>query len=161
VRVIGKSSPVQFRIDGVTLDRATWARRSPAIEQERKIAIYDLLAENHFEPKGSEGGPYHLILGVAENRLVFDVRLSDGSEHGRVLLSLTPFKQVLKDYFAVCESYYVALRDAPLRLEAIDMGRKSLHDDGANLLRERLKGKIGIDFVTARRLFTLICALSL
>jgi uncharacterized protein (UPF0262 family) len=78
-----------------------------------------------------------------------------------VLLSLTPFKRVLKDYFAVCESYYAALRDAPLRLEAIDMGRRSLHDDGANLLRERLKGKIAIDFVTARRLFTLICALSM
>jgi uncharacterized protein (UPF0262 family) len=89
------------------------------------------------------------------------VRLSDGTEHGRVLLSLTPFKRVLKDYFRVCESYYAALNDAPSRLEAIDMGRRGLHDDGAKLLRERLAGKIKIDFLTARRLFTLIYALSL
>jgi uncharacterized protein (UPF0262 family) len=159
--VAKRASPPQFRVDGVTLDGGAWSRRSPEIEQERKVAIYDLLGENHFEPKGSPGGPYHLILGVAENRLVFDVRLSDGSAHGRVLLSLTPFKRVLKDYFAVCESYYAALRDAPARLEAIDMGRRGLHDDGATLLRERLEGKIAIDFLTARRLFTLICALSL
>jgi uncharacterized protein (UPF0262 family) len=158
---VAKTPAAQYRIDGVTLDRATWSNRSPEIEQERKIAIYDLLGGNYFEPKGSPGGPYHLILGVAENRLVFDVRLSDGTAHGRVLLSLTPFKHVLQDYFAVCESYYEALRDAPLRLEAIDMGRRGLHDDGANLLRERLEGKIEIDFLTARRLFTLICALSL
>jgi uncharacterized protein (UPF0262 family) len=159
--VTKKTAQVSYRIDGVTLDRATWTRRSAAIEQERKIAIHDLLAENHFEPKGSAGGPYHLVLGVAENRLIFDVRLADGTEHGRVLLSLTPFKRVVKDYFTVCESYYAALKDAPLRLEAIDMGRRSLHDDGAQLLRERLKGKIAVDFSTARRLFTLICALSL
>ena len=156
-----RAHAASFRIDGVTLDGGTLARRSPEIEQERKIAIYDLLAENHFEPKGSSGGPYHLVLGIAENRLVFDVRLGDGSAHGRVLLSLSPFKRVLKDYFTLCESYYAALRDAPARLEAIDMGRKSLHDDGANLLRERLKGKIAMDFLTARRLFTLICVLSL
>ena len=156
-----KPAKAQYRIDGVTLDRAAWTPRSSEVEQERKVAIYDLLGENHFKPKGSPGGPYHLILGIAENRLVFDVRLNDGSEHGRVLLSLTPFKRVLKDYFAVCESYYAALRDAPSRLEAIDMGRRGLHDDGANLLRERLEGKIAIDFLTARRLFTLIFALSL
>jgi uncharacterized protein (UPF0262 family) len=160
VLVAKKTAPLAFRIDGVTLDGA-WSRRSPEIEQERKVAIYDLLAENHFAPRGSQGGPYHLVLGIAENRLVFDVRLGDGSAHGRVLLSLTPFKRVVKEYFAVCESYYAALRDAPARLEAIDMGRRSLHDDGATLLRERLKGKIAIDFLTARRLFTLICALSL
>jgi uncharacterized protein (UPF0262 family) len=153
--------PPQFRVDGVTLDGGTLSRRSAEVERERKVAIYDLLGENHFEPHGSPGGPYHLILGVAENRLVFDVRLSDGTAHGRVLLSLTPFKRVLKDYFVVCESYYAALRDAPARLEAIDMGRRGLHDDGANLLRERLEGKIVVDFLTARRLFTLICALSL
>jgi len=159
--VAKKPAAPKFRIDTVTLDRATWPGRSPEIEQERKVAIYDLLGENHFQPKGSKGGPYHLVLGIAENRLVFDVRLKDGSEHGRVLLSLTPFKRVLKDYFALCESYYAALRDMPSRLEAVDMGRRSLHDDGANLLRERLEGKIAIDFLTARRLFTLICALSL
>ena len=158
---MAKKPAAQFRIDGVTLDRATWTKRPPEVEQERKVAIYDLLGENHFEPKGSPGGPYHLILGVAENRLVLDVRLPDGTEHGRVLLSLTPFKRVLKDYFTVCESYYAALNDAPSRLEAIDMGRRGLHDDGANLLRERLEGKIKIDFLTGRPLFTLIYALSL
>ncbi len=150
-----------FRIDGVTLDDATVARRSPDIEQERKVAIYDLLGENHFEPRGSPGGPYHLILGVAENRLVFDVRLANGAEHGRVLLSLTPFKGLLRDYLTLCESYYAALHEAPSRLEVIDLGRRGMHDDGARLLRERLEGKIAIDFLTARRLFTLICALSL
>jgi uncharacterized protein (UPF0262 family) len=150
-----------FRIDGVSLDDATVARRSSEIELERKVAIYDLLGENHFEPKGSPGGPYHLILGVAENRLVFDVRLANGAEHGRVLLSLAPFRRLLKDYLALCESYYAALHEAPSRLEAIDMGRRGMHDDGAQLLRERLEGKIAIDFLTARRLFTLICALSL
>ena len=150
-----------FRIDGVTLDDATLAQRSLQIEQERKVAIYDLLGENHFHPKGSSGGPYHLILGVADNRLVFDVRLSDGSEHGRVMLSLTPFRRLLKDYIALCESYYAALHEAPGRLEAIDMGRRGMHDDGARLLSERLEGKISIDFLTARRLFTLLCALSL
>jgi uncharacterized protein (UPF0262 family) len=98
---------------------------------------------------------------VAENRLVFDVRLANGAEHGRILLSLTPFRRLLKDYLALCESYYAALHEAPSRLEAIDMGRRGMHDDGAQLLRERLEGKIAIDFLTARRLFTLICALSL
>ena len=150
-----------FRIDGVTLDDKTLARRSPQIEQERKVAIYDLLGENHFQPRGSGGGPYHLILGIEENRLVFDVRLSEGTEHGRVMLSLTPFRRLLKDYNALCESYNAALHDAPSRIEAIDMGRRGLHDDGARLLRERLDGKIAIDFLTARRLFTLLCALSL
>jgi len=150
-----------FRIDGVTFDDATVVRRSPEIEQERKVAIYDLLNENHFELIGSQGGPYHLVLGAADNRLVFDVRLLDGTEHGRVILSLTPFKRVLKDYLDLCRNYYAALHDAPSRIEAIDMGRRGLHDDGANLLRERLQGKIEIDFLTARRLFTLICALSL
>jgi uncharacterized protein (UPF0262 family) len=158
---VTKQPSAAFRIDGVTLDRAVWPRRSPEIEQERKVAIYDLLRQNHFKPKGSAGGPYYLTLGIDGNRLVFDVRLSDGSAHGRVLLSLTPFKRVLKDYFALCESYFATLRDAPSRLEAIDMGRRSLHDDGANLLRERLEGKIAIDFPTARRLFTLIYALSM
>jgi uncharacterized protein (UPF0262 family) len=150
-----------FRIDGVTFDADTVVRRSPEIEQERKVAIYDLLNENHFELMGSPGGPYHLVLGAADGRLVFDVRLLDGTEHGRVILSMTPFKRVLKDYLALCQNYYAALHEAPSRIEAIDMGRRGLHDDGANLLRERLQGKIEIDFLTARRLFTLICALSL
>jgi uncharacterized protein (UPF0262 family) len=102
-----------------------------------------------------------VILATAEGRLVFDVRLADAREHGRVLLSLTPFRRVLKDYHQVCQSYYAALRAGPQRIEAIDMGRRGLHDDGSHLLRERLEGKIDIDFDTARRLFTLISALYL
>jgi uncharacterized protein (UPF0262 family) len=137
-------------------------RQSPEIEQEQQVAIYDLLEENRFKPKGSPGGPYHLILASAENRLVFDVRLHDESEHGRVHLSMTPFRRVLKDYHQVCQSYFAALREAaPQRIEAIDMGRRGLHDDASHLLRERLKGKIEMDFDTARRLFTLIFALYL
>ena len=120
------------------------------------------MEENHFAPKGSPGGPYHVILATAEGRLVFDVRLADDREHGRVLLSLTPFRRVLKDYHQVCQTYYAALRAAlPQRIEAVDMGRRGLHDDGSNLLRERLDGKIEMDFDTARRLFTLICVLHL
>lgn len=136
--------------------------RSREIADERKVAIYDLLAGNHFRPRGSSGGPYHLVLGIAESRLVFDIRLADGSRHGRVQLSLTPFRRVVKDYLGICQSYYAALRGSPpARIETIDMGRRGLHDEGSHLLRERLKGKIDVDFETARRLFTLICALHL
>ena len=134
----------------------------PEIEQEKDVAIYDILEQNHFRPKGSPGGPYHLVLTTAENRLMFDLRLSDDSEHGRILLSLTPFRRVLKEYHQVCQTYYAAVREAtPQRIEAIDMGRRGLHDDGSNLLRERLEGKVEMDFDTARRLFTLISALYL
>jgi uncharacterized protein (UPF0262 family) len=150
-----------FRIDGITLDEAI-ARRTPELEQECNVAIYDLLEKNHFRPRDSAGGPYHLMLAVAENRLVFDIRLVDGIEHGRVGLSLTPFRRVLKDYRDLCDSYYAAVREAPLaRVEAVDMGRRGLHDDGSELLRERLIGKIEVDFSTARRLFTLISVLHL
>jgi uncharacterized protein (UPF0262 family) len=152
----------EFRIEAITLDDTTVAPRSPEIEQERNVAIYDLLAANHFRPEGSPGGPYHLVLGIAENRLVFEVRLADGVTHGKVALSLNPFRRVLKDYLAVCESYYAAISGEPAaRIEAIDMGRRGLHDEGSNLLIERLSGKIAVDFETARRLFTLICALAL
>ena len=137
-------------------------RHSPQIEQERKVAIYDLLECNYFRPKGSTGGPYHLNLGVTENRLVIDIRLEDGRPHGRVILSLTPFRRVLKEYHQVCESYYAAIRDCPpSRIEAIDMGRRALHNDGSKVLIERLKGKIEVDSDTARRLFTLLSALHL
>lgn len=151
-----------FRIVAVTLDEGTLAKRGPEIEQEKKIAIHDLLETNHFVPHSSPGGPYRLVLAIAENRLVFDIRLADGVEHGRVMLALAPFVRVLKDYREVCESYYAAIREAPAaRIEAIDMGRRGLHDEGAGLLMERLEGKIAMDLPTARQLFTLICALSL
>ena len=130
------------------------------VEHERAIAIYDLIEENLFEPSGDDGGPYKLRIALAENRLVLDVAREDGSPVIVHMLSLTPFRRVVKDYFLICESYYSAIKtESPSRIEAIDMGRRGLHNEGSELLVERLKDKINIDFDTARRLFTLICAL--
>ncbi|HWE06780.1 MAG TPA: UPF0262 family protein [Rhizomicrobium sp.] len=152
----------RFRLASVELDERTLVRRTREIEQEREIAIYDLLEANSFVPCGSSGGPYRLVLAVQENRLVFNIRLESGAPHGRVMLSLTPFRRVIKDYFLVCESYFKAIRNAPpAQIEALDMGRRGLHDEGSELLRERLKGKIEVDSDTARRLFTLLCVLHL
>jgi len=157
---MAKDSP--FRLVSILLDEATVVRRTREIEQEREIAIYDLLEENSFAPTGSGGGPYNLVLAVEENRLVFDIRLADDAPHGKVMLSLTPFRRVIKDYFLVCESYYKAIRNAPpSQIEALDMGRRGLHDEGSKVLKDRLAGKIDVDFDTARRLFTLICVLHL
>ena len=151
-----------FRLVAVELDERTVVRRTREIEQEREIAIYDLLEANQFAPRGSTGGPYRLILAVEENRLVFNIRLDNGEAHGRVMLSLTPFRRVIKDYFLVCDSYFRSIRNAPAhQIEALDMGRRGLHDEGSVLLREKLGGKIEVDFDTARRLFTLVCVLHL
>tara|TARA_R110002110_G_scaffold30881_4_gene109244 strand:+ start:1454 stop:1984 length:531 start_codon:yes stop_codon:yes gene_type:complete len=148
------------RIVDLVLDERTVMRRSPDVEHERKVAIFDLLEENSFAPVGSDGGPYVLHLSIEENRLVFDIRLESGDLHGKMLLSLTPFRRIIKDYFMICESYYDAIKTAaPAQIEAIDMGRRGLHNEGSELLKERLAGKIGMDFDTARRLFTLICVL--
>jgi uncharacterized protein (UPF0262 family) len=151
-----------FRVSAIELDEKSVVRRTREIEQEREIAIYDLLEDNEFRPDGSAGGPYKLILGVEDNRLVFDIRLEDASEHGRVMLSLTPFRRVIKDYFLICESYFKSIRDAPpSQIETLDMSRRGVHNEGSVLLRERLAGKIEVDHDTARRLFTLICVLHL
>ncbi|HTP78298.1 MAG TPA: UPF0262 family protein [Rhizomicrobium sp.] len=151
-----------FRVAAITLDEQSIVRRTREIEQERDIAIYDLLETNSFRPEGSHGGPYRLTLGVEENRLTFDIQLEDGTPHGKIMLSLTPFRKVIKDYFLICESYYKAIRTAPpSQIEALDMGRRGLHDEGSSLLRERLRGKIEVDHDTARRIFTLICVLHL
>ena len=156
------TDPNRFRLTAIELDERTVVRRTREIEQERAIAIYDLLETNYFAPQGSSGGPYKLLLGIAENRLVFDVRLEAEEPHGRVILALTSFKRIVKDYFLVCESYYKAIRNAPpSQIESLDMARRGLHNEGSELLRERLKGKIDIDFDTARRLFTLVCVLHL
>ena len=156
------SLPSVFRLASVTLDEHTLRRRTREIDQEREIAIYDLLEANCFRPQGSTGGPYGLSLSIEEGRLVFDISLEDGTHHGRVMLSLTPFRRVVKDYFLVCDSYFKAIRTAPpSQIEALDMGRRGLHDEGSHLLMERLRGKIELDFDTARRLFTLICVLHL
>jgi uncharacterized protein (UPF0262 family) len=161
VSAIVNSAKPDFRVASVSLDEKSVLKRAKEIEQERAIAIRDLLEKNHFAPYGSPGGPYDLILAIVENRLVFDIRLGGDAEHKKVVLSLTPFRRVVKDYFMICESYYAAVRDAPAQIEAIDMGRRGLHDEGAAILRERLGGKVEMDNDTARRLFTLICVLHL
>lgn len=151
-----------FRIASIVLDEKSVVKRTREIEQEREIAIYDLMESNYFRPDGSKGGPYHLVLGVKESRLIFDVKLEGGSHHARVMLSLTPFHRVVKDYFMVCENYFKAIRTAPpSQIEALDMGRRGLHNEGSELLKARLRGKIEVDLETARRLFTLICVLHL
>jgi uncharacterized protein (UPF0262 family) len=148
------------RIASIVLDEASVVRRSPEVEHERKVAIFDLLEDNSFAPEGSEAGPYNLHLSIEENRLVFDIRDEAEEPHGKVILSLSPFRRIIKDYFLICESYYEAIRSAsPSKIESIDMGRRGLHNEGATLLAERLDGKITLDHDTARRLFTLICVL--
>lgn len=148
------------RLIDVKLDEKTLVRRSPEVEHERAIAIYDLLEDNHFEPVGCGEGPYKLHLSLQENRLIFDVRDSHGAELGKIPVPLMPFRRIVKEYFEICQTYYDAIKTAPAsRIEAIDMGRRGLHNDGAELLRERLKGKIEVDENTSRRLFTLLCVL--
>lgn len=151
-----------FRLADVSLDEAALVRLSPDVEHERRVAIFDLLEENYFEPIGAHGGPFHLHLVIEESRLVFDIRMADQTPLGKIILALGPFRRIIKDYFLVCESYYEAIRTAPpSQIEAIDMGRRGLHNEGSDLLRERLKGKINLDHDTARRLFTLVCVLHL
>ena len=154
------SSP--WRITGITLDEHTVVRRSPDIEHERAVAIFDLLEENHFEPASGCAGPYHLHLSIEENRLSIEVRSMPNGSSEVIVLPLTPFRGIVRDYFMVCESYYEAIRRSSLsQIEAIDMGRRSLHNEGSSLLMERLGDKVAIDLDTARRLFTLICVLHL
>jgi uncharacterized protein (UPF0262 family) len=151
----------QSRLVEVTLDESSIGRNSTDVEHEREVAIFDLLERNTFALEGHEnGGPYTLHLSLADNRLVFTVGDTNRNPIVHVMLSLSPFRRLVKDYFLMCESYYQAIKTAPpSRIEAIDMGRRGLHDEGSQLLIERLKGKIQIDKFTARRLFTLICAL--
>ncbi|MGZ5849609.1 MAG: UPF0262 family protein [Methyloceanibacter sp.] len=152
--------PDPARLIGVTLDQASLGRNNADVEHEREVAIFDLLENNSFALEGHASGPYTLHLSLAENRLVFAVADPDGAPLTHVMLSLSPFRRLVKDYFLMCESYYQAIKTAPpSRIEAIDMGRRGLHDEGSRLLMERLKGKINTDIATARRLFTLICAL--
>ncbi|HVZ53768.1 MAG TPA: UPF0262 family protein [Pseudolabrys sp.] len=148
------------RLIAVTLDEESIGRSNPDVEHERKIAIYDLLEQNYFAPVGHEGGPYALRLAIDGNRLVFDIRLEDGTPVVAHLLSLTPLRRIVKDYYMICDSYYQAIRTAtPDKIEAIDMGRRGIHNEGSRILMERLKDKVTIDIDTARRLFTLLCVL--
>jgi len=146
------------RLQSVEIDETSLAAASRDVEHERQVAIFDLLEENLFAPYGAEGGPYDLRLSLVDGRLVLDIR---GPVYGRRhMLSLSPFRTIVRDYFMICESYFAAIRQStPSQIEALDMGRRGLHDEGSRLLRERLSGKVETDHDTARRLFTLICAL--
>jgi uncharacterized protein (UPF0262 family) len=148
------------RLVAVTLDEDSIGRSSSDIEHERATAIYDLIEENSFAPVDHDEGPYVLHIGIKENRLVLDIRRQNNKPVIAHLLSLTPFKRIVKDYFMICDSYYAAIRTAtPDKIEAIDMGRRGLHDEGSRILQDAIKRKVKVDFDTARRLFTLICVL--
>jgi uncharacterized protein (UPF0262 family) len=157
---VNVAESAQNRLISVTLDENSIGRGSPDQEHERAIAVYDLIEDNCFALAGHNGGPYALNISLVDAKLVFDIRNENGASVVTHILSLTPFKRILKDYFMICDAYYAAIRTAtPSRIEAIDMGRRGLHNEGAQLLAERLKGKIETDSDTARRLFTLITAL--
>jgi uncharacterized protein (UPF0262 family) len=145
----------------INLDEAGLAAPTPEVDQERKVAIFDLLEENAFALEKSEApGPYKLNLAVRDRRLVFDVKTKTDDPAGEFHLSLSPFRQIIRDYFAICESYFTAVKTLPpSQIEAIDMGRRGVHNEGARVLKERLEGKVEIDDLTSRRLFTLICVL--
>lgn len=152
------------RIIDIQLDERTILWRSADIEQERRIAIFDLLEGNHFAPQrvhaDGYAGPYRVLLSVEEGRLVVHVKREDDSELETLILSLGRFRRPIRDYFAICDSYFQAIRQStPAQIETVDMARRGIHNDAAELLKERLEGKITIDFDTARRLFTLICVL--
>jgi uncharacterized protein (UPF0262 family) len=153
------------RIIDITLDDTGLPPPTPEIEQERKVAIFDLLEDNSFVLPDRDGrapatGPYRLSLSIRERRLVFDIRTQARDVAGEFHLSLGPFRQVVKDYFQICESYFDAVKTAaPSQIETIDMARRGIHNEGARVLQERLDGKAEVDTDTARRLFTLICVL--
>lgn len=150
------------RIVQIVLDERTIATRSPQVEHERRIAVYDLVETNRFQPRGDFTGPYVLHLSAEEGRLTFDIRAKNNDALTRFTLSLAVLRKVIKDYFLICESYREAIKTAsPSRIEAIDMGRRGLHNEGAELLREHLEEKAELDVDTARRMFTLVCALHL
>jgi uncharacterized protein (UPF0262 family) len=148
------------RLVAITLDENSIGRSNRDVEHERAVAIYDLLEDNTFAPHDDDGGPFTLHLSITGSRLVLDIRRENGTPVMAHLLSLSPLRRLVKDYYTVCDSYYAAIRTAtPDRIEALDMGRRALHDEGSNILMERLKRKVDVDFDTARRLFTLICVL--
>lgn len=155
------SFPETARLLSVTLDEASLGRDSVEVEHEREVAIFDLIEKNNFllEAEGQEG-PYTLHLSLADNRLVFAISSEEGLLLQQIMLSLSPFRRIVKDYFLICDSYYAAIKTQPAsKIEAIDMARRGLHDEGSHLLMERLRGKVTVNIATARRLFTLLCAL--
>ena len=157
---MSKPGQQRARLVDVELDE-TIGRSTPDVEHERAVAIFDLIEENSFRPVSDDGiGPYRLKLSLVDSRLVFAISREDGTPVITHILSLTPFRRIVKDYYLICESYYEAIRSStPSHIEAIDMGRRGLHNEGSQTLMERLSGKIDVDFDTARRLFTLVCVL--
>lgn len=157
-----EGGPSRERIVNVTLDEGPVIRWSPEIDHERRVAIFDLLEANHFSLVGDSAGPYDLHLSIEENRLIFDVRDANGAPLKKVPLPLSTFRSIVKDYFKVVGSYFEAIKKGShAQIEALDMGRRGLHNEGSELLKERLEDKIEMDGDTARRLFTLICVLHL
>ena len=151
------------RIVKITLDEGSIKKRSPQAEHEKSVAIADLLDENLFQPHCMQGGPYELHLSIADGRLIFDIT-SEKTDKARAALSIKPLRGVIRDYFMICESYYEALTNkggaaSPGKIEAIDMGRRGVHNEGSEALQNLLKDRIKVDFPTSRRLFTLICVL--
>lgn len=160
------TSPEQHRLIAVELDESTMIRRKPHIDHERRVAIADLLEVNSFRPlvalEKDCDGPYKLTLSMEENRLVFALADKEGDTIGRFTLGLLPFKRIIKEYFIICESYFRAVDTSNLsKVEALDMGRKSIHDEGSELFMTTLSRKAEVDFETARRLFTLVCVLNM
>jgi uncharacterized protein (UPF0262 family) len=148
------------RLIAIDLDESLRGIPSADVEHERRVAVYDLLEDNEFEIVGHQRGPYRLKLSIVDKRLVFEVEDCDDRHCAIIGLALAPFRRLVKDYFLICESYYQAIRSAPRsQIETIDMARRGLHNEGSELLKERLAGKIEVDHDTARRLFTLVCVL--
>lgn len=150
----------EHRLVSVDIDDETLAASGPDAEHERRVAIFDLIEANSFEVIGHDTGPYTLHLSMQERKLGFEIRQENGDPVHAFLLSLNPFRGVIRDYFMICESYYEAIRTStPHQIEAIDMARRGIHNEGSELVSERLEGKVAVDFDTSRRLFTLICSL--
>ncbi len=149
------------RIVHLELDRKTLVSRNAEVEHERAVAIYDLLQENYFSPIGGYTGPYRVLLSIRDaNRLTLDIQDETENSQGEISISLTPFRRIIRDYYQICESYFDAIkRLTPSQIETIDMARRGVHNEGSEILRDRLEEKVKIDFDTARRLFTLLCVL--
>jgi uncharacterized protein (UPF0262 family) len=158
----GPHAPTPRSIVRMVLDERSFLRRRPEVEHEREVALFDLMEENTFILQGPDAAPppYHLRLGLSEDRLVFDVRDAAETPQRQIVLALKPFRMLIKDYFLVCENYFNAIKaSSPSQIEAIDMGRRALHNEGAMLLKDRLAEQVELDRDTARRLFTLVCVL--
>jgi uncharacterized protein (UPF0262 family) len=148
------------RLVAVDLDQKSIVRWSPEVEHERNVAIFDLLEANRFRLIDGFPGPYRMVLSLRETNLIMDLRQEGGEVSTEVVLAVRPFRPVIKDYFLICDSYFQAIKGAtPSRIEAIDMARRGLHNEGSDLLREALQGRVEVDHDTARRLFTLVCVL--